>query len=79
MEMRGKGLLHGRAQDSRHPGHEGARPLALNKGPQLILQVLGLLSGKPRHRVRSTISLSGQTVASFAVLYFGLKVAFGNG
>jgi hypothetical protein len=79
IEMRGKGLLHGRAQNSRHPGHEEARPLALDEGTQLILEVLGLLPGKSRHRDRSTITLSRQTMTGLAVLYFSLKLAFGHG
>src|SRR6516162_3192111 len=78
IEMRGEGLLHWRAQNIGHLGHEETRALALDQGTQLILEVLGLLPRKSRHGDRSTITLSRQTMAGFAVFYFGLKLAFGH-
>ena len=49
---------HRRAQHMRNVGHDVVRPPAFNKCPQLVLDVLGLLSGEPRDRIKSAIALS---------------------
>ena len=46
----------------------------LDKGAQLIFQILGLLSGKPRDREVAAIALRRRPVTVFAVAELGLNV-----
>jgi hypothetical protein len=58
----------------RHIKHDIVCPPVLDKGPQLIFQVLGLLSRETRYRKISAIPLRRWTVTILAVPYLGLKV-----
>ena len=59
----------------RHVEEKVAIPPALDKGAQLIFDIVGLLSGEPRDRQISTIALSRQPVAILAVFRLGLHLA----
>src|ERR1700674_396992 len=77
-EMRGKTRYHRRAQDMRHAEHEFILPSAINKRPQLILEILGLLSGESWHGRSSTIALPQHPVASLAIFHLGLKISLAH-
>jgi hypothetical protein len=56
--------------------HDVARPLVLNKGLQLILQVLGWLARQPRNRVIAMKTLRRNAVADFAIAKLGVDLGF---
>jgi hypothetical protein len=62
----------------RHVEHDRVLAPALDKGVELVLDVLGLLPRKARNRIESTIALAGETVAGFAILDLGLKLLLRN-
>src|ERR1700682_234561 len=55
--------------------HDRVRPSALDKGPQLSLDVFGLLPRKARHREISEIPLARQSMAGLAIFELGLEAA----
>jgi hypothetical protein len=55
--------------------HDRIRSPALDEGPQLILEVFGLLPGKPWHREISEIPLARQPMAGFAIFQLGLQAS----
>jgi hypothetical protein len=55
--------------------HDRVRSPAFAERPQLVLDVLGLLSRQSRHREIAEITLSGQTVAGLAIFQLGLETA----
>src|SRR5262249_30203476 len=69
----GESRHHRRTQDTRHLIHDVIRAPVLNKGSQLILEVLGLLSRKSWDGIVSVITLPRKSVALLTVLEFGLK------
>ena len=73
--MRSQGRQHRRAQDMRDVEHDRVGAPALDEGPQLVLDVLRLLSGQSRHREISEITLSRQPVAGLAIFQLGLEAA----
>ena len=77
--MRGQGRQHRRAQHMRDVEHDRVRSPALDEGPQLILDILGLLSRQSRHRKISEITLSRQPVAGLAIFQLGLEAALPRG
>src|ERR1700731_3727718 len=70
-EMHRQRRDHRRAQHMRDVAHDRVRPSALDEGPQLRLDIFGLLSGKKRHREISEISLARQAMAGFAIFELG--------
>jgi hypothetical protein len=74
LKIRGESLQHCRTENVRHVEHDRVLPPALDKGIQLVLDVLGLLPGKPRHRIESAIALAGETVAGLAIVDLGLEL-----
>src|SRR5665213_1938612 len=78
-KIRGQSRYHRRVQGTRHIRHDRARPPALNEGPQLILEVLGLLSRESWHGKISAVTLPRQPVAGFAIFQLGLKLLLGKG
>ena len=74
-----RALTHCRAQIMRHVKHDIVRSPVLNKSPQLILQIFGLLSCKPRYRIKSTITLSRWPMAVLAVPNLSFKTLLRDG
>ena len=62
----------------RHAKHEPVFAPMLNKSPQLVLKIFGLLPCQARHRRRPTKTLPGQSVTGLAILYLGLQVPPGR-
>src|SRR6516165_658248 len=79
--MRGQSGPHCRAQNLRHIKHKLILPSPIDKSLQLILEILPLLSRESWHGTCtcSTITLCRQTMAGFAIYYFGLKVVLCDG
>lgn len=77
--MRGQTRQHRRTENMRHVEHHGIRPPAIDKGLQLIFQVLGLLSCKSRHGKGPTKPLPRHPVAGLAIGDLGLKFSLRNG
>src|SRR5215831_4142636 len=75
----GESRHHCRIQDARHMIHDVIRAPVLNKGSQLILEVLGLLSRKSWDGIVSVITLPRKSVALLTVLEFGLKAVLRSG
>ena len=71
--MLGKSRSHRRAQNMCHAVHISIFPPVLDKGLQLILDVLGLLSREPRDRIEAMITFPRYAVARRAIFYLGLK------
>src|ERR1035438_490922 len=78
-KMRGQRRQHRRAQHMRDVEHDRIGPPALDEGPQLSLDVFGLLPGKPRHRKVSEIPLARQPMAGLAIFQLGLQPALSCG
>src|SRR6516164_674089 len=67
---------HRWAQDVPDVEHDVARPATLNKGLQLILQILGRLTRQPRDRVIAVKTLCRDAVADFAIAKLGVGLRF---
>src|ERR1700730_1045745 len=71
-EIRRQSRDHPRTQGVRHIEHDIVGAAVLDKGAELILQILGLLAGEARNRKISLIALRRRPVTVFAIREFGL-------
>jgi len=62
----------------RDVAHDRVRPSALDEGPQLRLDIFGLLSRKAWHREISEITLARQPMAGLAIFELALNASFGR-
>jgi len=73
LELIGERFLHLRAQHVSDIEHHRVAASALDEGIELVDEIFRLLSGKPRHRIRSAKALSRQAVAGLAIVDLGLE------
>ena len=76
-KVRGKRRYHRGTEDMRHVQHDVIRAPALNKGLQLIFEILGLLACEPRDGKKPAIALPRWPVAVLAVPYLGGETVLG--
>ena len=74
-EMFGESPLHRRTKELRHVAHDRMHAPVLNKGPELIYDVIDLLPRKPRYRRNAMKALPRRLVADLAFFDLGLKVS----
>ncbi len=73
--MLGKSSLHRRTEELRHVDHNRMHSPVLNKGSQLIYEVVDLLPREPWYGRNATKTLSRRLVADLAIFNLGLKVS----
>ena len=62
----------------RHVEHDRIDAAALDEGAELVLDIFGLLTRKPRHRIIAAIAFARETVARLAIIGLPLEAAFGR-